>query len=567
MKLTSNPVDPLTAGWFGPTCEVCTTDQACGILLKDPDGVCRNTTFTAIRESFGWCEVSSQDVTNLIHGNGFVQIYFSANGTFFFEFIKRRGAGDFISLFRCDSAKTKVTEDPKLGQVKYASPDLTCNMTCELGADRTCSQTLANIVKNVGVKGGSTIVCDPKKRTCDVHENVLDTFLGGVTTSGCYMSECALRSETVTVATGSFANIAKQPPAQQTAYVLGMLLLAATLALMGVAGSYYVRSGKFGSYAATAALLGLAPGNDAQDGKGHHLAKAASGLGAGAEPAAGAGADGTVGAAATDDAAKGIEIGSPALAGAEAGNGAHGSSNGDGPGMAAVAAAAAAAAAALAAGAGAGAGAVGEDEWPATYTLAWDGLSYAVGKRQILKGVSGYALPGELLAVMGPSGSGKTTLIDVLAMKPKRGDLSGALYYGGKQRGADPAADETAREAIGFVDQEDNLMGTLTVFESVLFSAFLRLPDGMPMADKAARVMQVLRDLRIAHVADSFIGIKGRRGISGGEKRRVVVAMELVKVPKVLFLDEPTSGACVRAHVCRLCRYRCVRVDPRAPLY
>ena len=116
------------------------------------------------------------------------------------------------------------------------------------------------------------------------------------------------------------------------------------------------------------------------------------------------------------------------------------------------------------------------------------------------------------------------------------GTLEGSLLYGGKK------GDEESREAIGFVDQEDNLMGTLTVYEAVLFSAFLRLPDKIPMQEKAARVMQVLADLRIQHVADSFIGIKGRRGISGGEKRRVVVACELVKVPSILFLDEPTSG-------------------------
>jgi len=98
------------------------------------------------------------------------------------------------------------------------------------------------------------------------------------------------------------------------------------------------------------------------------------------------------------------------------------------------------------------------------------------------------------------------------------------------------------RDDIGFVDQEDNMLGTMTVYEAVVFSALLRLPEAMPLDQKVARVLRVLKDLRIQHIADSYIGSIGHRGISGGEKRRVMVAMELVKIPKVLFLDEPTSG-------------------------
>ncbi len=507
-------------GWFGPTCEVCTTDQACGILLKDPDGLCRNTTFTAIRESFGWCAIASQDVTNLIHGDGFVQIYYGANGTFFFDFIKRKADGVFLSLFRCSSKVTKVIEDPKLGQVKYSSPDLVCNMTCEVGSDRTCTKGLTNIVAQVGAKGGSQIVCDPKARTCDVHENTLDTFLGGVKTSGCYMSECALKGETVTVSVGSFTNIVRQPPAQQTAYILGMFMLTAVLAMSAIASSYYARSGKFGTFAGSAhalegKLIGAKEDYDATANDTTSAAAAAAG------PAS---------------SSSGLSPTTPALEGQEAGTG-----NGAvavGVGAAALAAAGAAAAATTTKG-GAGDPLLGSQK---AYSVVWDGITYQVGKKQILKGVSGFALPGELLAIMGPSGSGKTTMIDILAMKTKRGETSGRLFYGGRQFGADAGADEEVREAVGFVDQEDNLMGTLTVYESVLFSAFLRLPDAMSMEGKTKRVLQVLQDLRIAHVADSFIGIKGRRGISGGEKRRVVVAMEMVKVPAILFLDEPTSG-------------------------
>jgi len=515
-------------GWFGPTCEICTDDQACGILLHDADGVCRNTTFTAIKESFGWCAIASEDVTNLIKGDGFVQIYYSANGTFFFDFVKRRDDGKFLSLFRCDSLTTKVTEDPVLGQVKYSSPDLRCGMTCEIGSDPTCTKGLEGIASQVGAKGGGKIVCDPKARTCDVHENTLDTFLGGVKTTGCYMSECALKGETVTVSTGSFTNISRQPPAQQTSYILGSSLLAAALVVLAIASSYYFRSGPYvQSYDKAAHLLGRKKIGAKEDSLGV--------VGGGKE---GRGEGGIVGGGRPGDA--GVPGGAVAL----------------GVGIAPAAAAAAAAAA----GGGGGAGGVADvpDAVVAAggkglgvagaghrgHPVVWEEITYSVGNKKILKGVSGFALPGELLAIMGPSGSGKTTMIDILSMKTKRGTVGGRLFYGegGKEFGMDGGEDERIRESVGFVDQEDNLMGTLTVFESVMFSAFLRLPNAMSMEGKTERVLAVLQDLRISHIADSLIGIKGRRGISGGEKRRVMVAMEMVKVPAILFLDEPTSG-------------------------
>jgi len=362
------------------------------------------------------------------------------------------------------------------------------------------------------------IVCDPKAKTCDVHENTLDTFLGGVKTTGCYMSECALKGETVAVSVGSFANIARQPPAQQTSYILGMSLLAATMVILAIASSYYWRSGQYvDSYAKAAHLLQskvIGAKEDFVD-SGNNEKEGGREGGGGGEPAA--------------------SPGGLALSGEEAGV----------PGGAvAVGLGLAAAAAAAAAGAKGGAAATGVAAGHKAYPVVWDGITYTVGSKKILKGVSGFALPGELLAIMGPSGSGKTTMIDILAMKTKRGVVGGRLFYGegGQEFGRDGGEDEKVRESVGFVDQEDILMGTLTVFESVLFSAFLRLPDGMSMEGKTKRVLQVLQDLRISHIADSMIGIKGRRGISGGEKRRVVVAMEMVKVPAILFLDEPTSG-------------------------
>lgn len=85
-------------------------------------------------------------------------------------------------------------------------------------------------------------------------------------------------------------------------------------------------------------------------------------------------------------------------------------------------------------------------------------------------------------------------------------------------------------------------MPTLTVYETIMYSALLRLPRHMSYEDKKARVMETMVELDILHIANRRIGTAGSRGISGGEKRRVSIACELVTGASVLFLDEPTSG-------------------------
>ena len=96
---------------------------------------------------------------------------------------------------------------------------------------------------------------------------------------------------------------------------------------------------------------------------------------------------------------------------------------------------------------------------------------------------------------------------------------------------------------IGFVDQDDTMLPTLTVHETILDSALLRLPRDMSRASKEKRVEDVERQLGIYHIRHQTIGSEeGGRGISGGEKRRVGIACELVTSPSILFLDEPTSG-------------------------
>lgn len=141
------------------------------------------------------------------------------------------------------------------------------------------------------------------------------------------------------------------------------------------------------------------------------------------------------------------------------------------------------------------------------------------------------------MAIMGASGAGKSTFLDILARKNKRGSVSGVTLVNGRQ-----VEDEMFKNVMGFVDQEDTLMSTLTVYETILYSALLRLPREMSYAAKKFRTLETMNELGILGIKDSRIGDSGKRSISGGEKRRVSIACELVTSPSILFLDEPTSG-------------------------
>ena len=171
--------------------------------------------------------------------------------------------------------------------------------------------------------------------------------------------------------------------------------------------------------------------------------------------------------------------------------------------------------------------------------LHFQDVSYAINGKQILTGVQGAVRPGELMAIMGASGAGKTTFLDMLARKNKKGTVQGSFYVNGEK-----VLDDDFRSVIGFVDQEDAMLPTLTVHETILDSALLRLPKDMSYAAKHQKVEDVERQLGIHHIRHQTIGSEeaNGRGISGGEKRRVGIACELVTSPSILFLDEPTSG-------------------------
>ncbi|KIM40694.1 hypothetical protein M413DRAFT_446097 [Hebeloma cylindrosporum] len=175
------------------------------------------------------------------------------------------------------------------------------------------------------------------------------------------------------------------------------------------------------------------------------------------------------------------------------------------------------------------------DHVPAS--LYFSGITYTLGSRHILDNISGCVKPGQVMAIMGASGAGKSTFLDILARKRKRGIVSGTTLVNGRE-----VSDAEFKNVIGFVDQEDTLMSTLTVYETILYSALLRLPREMSIEAKKFRTLETMNELGILGIRDMRIGESGHRSISGGEKRRVSIACELVTSPSILFLDEPTSG-------------------------
>ena len=157
----------------------------------------------------------------------------------------------------------------------------------------------------------------------------------------------------------------------------------------------------------------------------------------------------------------------------------------------------------------------------------------------LVRGVSGRLEPGEMMAILGPSGAGKTTLVDILAGRNKSGDINGLITLLGTGREDSIAS---SRKVIAYVDQDDALPPYSTVIEALRTSADLSLPENVATEEKAATVSRVIELLGLAHVANRLIGDQSRRGISGGERRRVSIGCALVARPRILIADEPLSG-------------------------
>ncbi|XP_036619302.1 broad substrate specificity ATP-binding cassette transporter ABCG2 [Trichosurus vulpecula] len=155
--------------------------------------------------------------------------------------------------------------------------------------------------------------------------------------------------------------------------------------------------------------------------------------------------------------------------------------------------------------------------------------------KEILKNVDGIMKPG-LNAILGPTGGGKSSLLDVLAARKDPKGLSGHVLINGAPQPAN------FKWNSGYVVQDDVVMGTLTVRENLQFSAALRLPMSVRNKEKNERVNRVLKELGLEKVAESKVGTPFVRGVSGGERKRTSIGMELICDPSILFLDEPTTG-------------------------
>ncbi|KAJ8578418.1 hypothetical protein ON010_g780 [Phytophthora cinnamomi] len=177
-------------------------------------------------------------------------------------------------------------------------------------------------------------------------------------------------------------------------------------------------------------------------------------------------------------------------------------------------------------------------------TLAFQNLWYSVpdpanSKEDIdlLKGVSGFALPGTMTALMGSSGAGKTTLMDVIAGRKTGGKIRGEIMLNGH------AATELAiRRSTGYCEQMDIHSDTATFREALTFSAFLRQDADIPESQKYDSVNECLDLLDLNPIADQII-----RGSSMEQMKRLTIGVELAAQPSVLFLDEPTSGLDARS--------------------
>ncbi|BDA47962.1 ABC transporter G family member 36 [Coccomyxa sp. Obi] len=189
-------------------------------------------------------------------------------------------------------------------------------------------------------------------------------------------------------------------------------------------------------------------------------------------------------------------------------------------------------------------------------TLVYRDLQYFVampGKKQVgedgkrkrlelLKPMSGAAVPGQLTALMGGSGAGKTTLMDVIAGRKTQGEIKGEILVNGF-----PKEQRSWARVVGYVEQNDIHTPQVIVREALEFSARLRISESAGIKQIEEYVDEVLDIVELTPLKDSLVGIPGISGLSVEQRKRLTIAVELVANPSVIFMDEPTSGLDARA--------------------
>ncbi|PON90757.1 ABC type transporter protein [Trema orientale] len=188
-------------------------------------------------------------------------------------------------------------------------------------------------------------------------------------------------------------------------------------------------------------------------------------------------------------------------------------------------------------------------------SITFDEIRYAVDMPQemkaqgipedrleLLKGVSGAFRPGVLTALMGVSGAGKTTLMDVLAGRKTGGYIEGNIKISGY-----PKKQETFARIAGYCEQTDIHSPHVTVCESLVYSAWLRLPPEVDSTTREMFIEEVMELVELTPIREALVGLPGVNGLSTEQRKRLTIAVELVANPSIIFMDEPTSGLDARA--------------------
>ncbi|XVE88986.1 hypothetical protein DITRI_Ditri19aG0113900 [Diplodiscus trichospermus] len=189
------------------------------------------------------------------------------------------------------------------------------------------------------------------------------------------------------------------------------------------------------------------------------------------------------------------------------------------------------------------------------HSITFDNIVYSVDMPQemkeqgvtedrlmLLKSVSGAFRPGVLTALMGVSGAGKTTLMDVLAGRKTGGYIDGNITVSGF-----PKKQETFARVSGYCEQNDIHSPHVTVYESLLYSAWLRLPTEVDVDTRKMFIEEVMELVELNPLRNAQVGLPGVNGLSTEQRKRLTIAVELVANPSIIFMDEPTSGLDARA--------------------